>query len=82
MSTRNLNVVYAQMGEEIFLGYRARCGQFARRNLWTAVAIWHTPPEEIVSSTQAKAMVLAAEAESGLRPPIGWEKASLRMHLP
>jgi len=62
------NAAFGHMDDEIRLGYQAAVVSLdspTYRRLWLAIA---HHPGETVSCTQAEALVLAAEARTGLRP--------------
>jgi hypothetical protein len=73
-STTYPGVAYGHMGNELRLGYQAamvsmHCPSYGR--FWLSV---EQHPGDTVSCTQATAMVLAAEAKTGLRP---WRRTDL-----
>jgi hypothetical protein len=67
-STTYPNVAYGHLGDELRLGYQAALVSLhspTYGRFWLSVA---SHPGDTVSCTQAEAMVLAAEAKTGLRP--------------
>jgi hypothetical protein len=67
-STTYPNVAYGHLGDELRLGYQAALVSFhspTYGRFWLSVA---AHPGDNVACTQAEAMVLAAEAKTGLRP--------------